>query len=248
MIEVYYISIIILLSTLIYTSFIDLRERRVRFSYWYPLIIFGTISTLIYIAENYTVFDLMTNVIIITTAVIFYASARLKIMGGADAWALIFITIFGISIPFSSLLNNAHMGIGVSTYINALIISFILYPMVNYFINLYNGVKGAPLYYMFFAQRYNSDVVLNKFGYIIPSYFYLNIKDFIIQYKNTKKLLYTKNIKKEPLKYANEILSLKERGVVWVFNAVPFIVYITLGFITTILFGDVYNAIVGVLI
>jgi archaeal preflagellin peptidase FlaK len=249
LIELYYLSLLVLISTLIYISFIDMRERRVQFKYWYPLIIIGSISTLIFIIFNFNTFDIMTNVILIITIICFFLFAYFKIIGGADALALIFITIFSITIPFNSILNNVHTGIGISTFINALILSFILQPIYNIIYNLSNDAEvDSPFYYMMFAQRITTKDISNKFGYIIPSKEYLDLKNFITNYKSTNKLLYTKELNNNPIKYTNELLSLKERGMVWVFNAVPFIVYITLGFLSSIIIGDFYNYIVKVLI
>lgn len=248
MIELYYISLLVLISTLVYTSILDSKYRRIPFYNWYPLMIVGSISTIVYIYYNFNAFDLMTNIILITTVIIFYLCAKFKIMGGADAWVLIFITIFSISIPFNSILNNAYTGVGVSTYINTLIISAIIYPIYNYITNVCNGVTRAPIYYMFFSQRINGIDIDKKFGYIIDNnVFYYTFKEFIEYYKSTPKLFYTKLFMTEPDKYKVELEYYKQRSHVWIVNAVPFIVYITLGFLITIIFGDIYNFIIGVL-
>jgi hypothetical protein len=122
----------------------------------------------------------MTNIIIITTVIVFFGCAILKIMGGADAWALIFITVYSITTPFDPILDNVLTGIGVSTYINALIISFIGYPIYNLIMNYHKGAEiDSPWYYLLFARRYETRDVLNSFGYIVPGDSYITFKDFI---------------------------------------------------------------------
>jgi len=140
MILLYWFSLIILIGTLFYTSILDLKYRRVQFENWYPIIIIGTISTLFYIILNFKTFDLMTNVILITTVIVFWALGQFKLYGGADAWALILITIFSITIPFNSLFHNSYTGIGVSTYINSYIVYILMYPARR----IFEDTRGVP--------------------------------------------------------------------------------------------------------
>jgi archaeal preflagellin peptidase FlaK len=166
MIELYYFSLIVLIGTLIYASIVDIKYRKIPFETWYPLIFIGTLSTMIYLFLYFKYIVLLTCIILITTVIIFWLCGHFKLLGGADSWALIFITIFTITIPFHSLLNNSTEGIAVSTYINALILFWISYPV------------------------------------------YIKIKEY------------------KP----------------------PFIPYICIGFIISILFGDIFNYIAGVLV
>lgn len=244
MIELYYFSLLVLLSTFIYVSFLDLKERRVPFKYWYPLIIIGSISTIIFLISNIATIDAMTVCILITTLIVFWLCGYIGLMGGADAWAMIFITLFTISVPFNPLLDNVKTGIAISTYINALIVSFILYPIYNYIINKINGVS-APWYYMILTQRISGKDVTKKYGYILPDAIQLlNIKDFFTQYKDMNKLIYTKLLINEPDKYKEDILIYNNYKYIWLVNAVPFIVYITIGLFITLIIGDLYEVII----
>ena len=142
MIEIlYYLSLFTLLITLFYTSGLDFKDRRVPFKNWKPLIIVGTISTITYIYLNYSSFDLMTNCVLITTVIVFYVMGHFKFYGGADALCLIFITIFGITIPFNPILNNIYTGIGMTTYINAYIIYVLTWVGHKY---LFDKERGVP--------------------------------------------------------------------------------------------------------
>lgn len=130
MILLYYFSLLVLVGTLIYTSYLDLKTRTIQFENWYPLIAIGSLTTLFYLLQNQL--TLLQEVTIVVTVIVFYICGLFKLYGGADAWCLIFITIFGISIPFTPLWNNSFIGIGVSTYINAIIFLWLSYPIIKY--------------------------------------------------------------------------------------------------------------------
>ena len=140
MILLYWFSLLTLIGTLLYASVLDIKIRRVPFENWYPLMVIGAVSTLFYIGLNFKNFGLMTNVILITTVVVFWLCGHFKLYGGADAWALIFITIFSITIPFNSILHNSYTGIGVSTYVNAMIVYMIMYPARK----IFEDARGVP--------------------------------------------------------------------------------------------------------
>jgi archaeal preflagellin peptidase FlaK len=239
MIELYYLSVLVLLSTLIYVSFLDLRDRRVPFKYWYPIIIVGTLSTLTFIILNYTLFSKMTIIILLTTVIVFWCCGYFGLMGGADAWAMIFISIFSISIPFNSILNNNSTGIGVSTYVNALIVSCIFYILYNLIINSYNSVK-APLYYMMFTQRINGSEITKKYCYILPDAIsFFRFTEFFTICKDTKNLVYTRMFITHPELYSKEITKYNSYKYLYVINAIPFIVFITIGFTIAIIYGEI---------
>ena len=145
MIEIlYYISLSTLLITLFYTSSLDFKERRVPFKNWIPLVIIGSISTITYIYLNYLLFDLVTVCVLITTVVVFWILGQFKFYGGADTWCLIFITIFGITIPFNSIFNNAHSGIAITAYMNAYIIYALTWVCHKYVFDKEKGVPFIP--------------------------------------------------------------------------------------------------------
>lgn len=118
------------MGTLVYTSYLDLKTREVPFYNWIPLVLIGLTSSLFFVLTNEL--TLLQSVTIVVTVIVFYVCGYFGLYGGADAWCLIFITLFGITIPFTSLWNNNVTGIAVSTYINAIIFLWISYPILKY--------------------------------------------------------------------------------------------------------------------
>jgi archaeal preflagellin peptidase FlaK len=148
MIELYYFSLIVLIGTLLYISIIDIKYRKISFENWYPLIVIGSISTVVYLLTYIKYINFLTIIIIITTIIIFWLCGHFKFIGGADAWAMIFITLFSMNIPFRSILNNSTEGIAISTYINALLLFWISYPI--YKLNKINKPPFIPYIFVGF--------------------------------------------------------------------------------------------------
>jgi prepilin signal peptidase PulO-like enzyme (type II secretory pathway) len=140
MILLHFFSLLVLIGTLFYTSVLDIKYRKVEFENWYPLMIIGTISLVFQIITQPLVFTRMSVIITITVVVVFWLCGYFKLYGGADAWALMLITIFSLTIPFSSMLNNISNSYGVSTYINAFIIYAICYPARK----IFEDHRGIP--------------------------------------------------------------------------------------------------------
>ena len=55
--------------------------------------------------------------------------------------------------------------------------------------------------------------------------------------------VYTKDLREHPEDYTHELAMYKKAGTVWISYAVPFIVPITAGLVTAIVFGDLLLAI-----
>ena len=86
--------------TLVYASVLDLRSRRVPFRTWYPMLAIGAPCTLWFYASLYgdrpsSVYALIAFSAIFAAA--FYLFGRLGLIGGADAWALVFILPLALS-------------------------------------------------------------------------------------------------------------------------------------------------------
>ena len=137
----YFLTFFTLIGTLIYASLCDIDKRIVPFEVWYPAITCMILSTSMYLLTN--PLNLSLILITIITVVVFWICGKFGLFGGADAWALIIITISSISIPIISILDNTHDGIGISTYINAFILLSLAYIVEKYIIKN-NCYKKAP--------------------------------------------------------------------------------------------------------
>ena len=58
--------------------------------------------------------------------------------------------------------------------------------------------------------------------------------------------VYTKDLREHPEKFSRELATYRKAGSVWISYAVPFIIPITTGFVTAVVFGDFLFAIMKI--
>ena len=81
---------------------------------------------------------------------VFYIFGRMHLFGGADAWALIFISFAVPTFPFTPVLGIPPLGfLAFSVLINALLLNLVA-PLAIFAINIMRGNR-APLMYLFFG-------------------------------------------------------------------------------------------------
>jgi preflagellin peptidase FlaK len=209
------------------------------------------ISTAVYVYLNFNTLDTGTNIIICASIFAFFILGTFNLMGGADAWALIFISIF--TIPFANTFVSPD-GIAMASYTNAIIFVLIFYPIYNW---CTSTGTDAPLYYRIFAHRsygYSEYgfTVTKDFGYIIDNeVFYYDFPEFLHMYMHPNKLFYTKKLMDEPEKYKDIIRHYESNEMankeVWMLNAIPFVAFIFAGFLTMIFVGDLFHILLGMI-
>ena len=59
--------------------------------------------------------------------------------------------------------------------------------------------------------------------------------------------VYTKDLREHPEEFRKELATYKKAGTVWISYAVPFIIPITAGFVTAIIFGDFLFTIMNII-
>jgi archaeal preflagellin peptidase FlaK len=178
---------------------------------------------------------------------IFYLFAFLHLFGGADAWALIFISLTIPLFPFTPLAGYPPLAFFPFTVlINAVIFNLVA-PVALFIMNLYRGNR-APFLYLFLGYPVDGDKVQNSFGFIIED---IRVTDGIIERRFLKlgealgslvkggKRIYTKDLRLHPEQYSNEISLYKRAGRVWISYGVPFVVPITAGVIFGLFIGDI---------
>ena len=186
---------------------------------------------------------------------VFYIFARMHLFGGADAWALIFISFCIPTFPFTPLLGNPPLGFfSFSVLINALLMNMVA-PVGIFIINLFRGNK-APLMYLFFGFPVQGDRIQGEWGFIMEDFEDKNGKvsrkfigfwDSIRRMYAGKDRVYTKDLREHPEKFKKELAVYRNAGTVWISYAVPFIVPVTAGLITALVFGDILFALMNVI-
>ena len=97
---------------------------------------------------------------------IFYLFAILNLFGGADAWALMFISLTIPLFPFIPLAGYPPLAFFPFTVLVNAVIFNLIAPVALCIHNLYRGNR-APLLYLFLGYPVDGDKVQNSFGYII---------------------------------------------------------------------------------
>jgi preflagellin peptidase FlaK len=178
----------------------------------------------------------------------FYFIGMRNFFGGADAWALIFVTLCIPLFPVEPFFGyNPIKFLPFTILINSLLLNLV--APVGIF--LMNAAKHnwAPFPIMFLGFPVKGDDIQNSYGFVIEVVeeengiikrrfvgFWKMLWDLL---KNKKRGVYTKDLRENPEKYQKEILLFQKADNIWISYAVPFIIPITAGLITAIVFGDI---------
>jgi preflagellin peptidase FlaK len=181
---------------------------------------------------------------------IFYIFARMHFFGGADAWALIFISFCIPIFPFTPFLGNPPLGfLSFSVLINALLLNLVA-PVGIFVINCIRKNR-APLMYMFFGFPVRGDRIQDEWGFVMEDIEekkgninrrFIGFWDSIRRMYANEGRVYTKDLREHPEEFQKELAMYRKAGTVWISYAVPFIIPITAGLITAIVFGDLLFA------
>jgi preflagellin peptidase FlaK len=185
---------------------------------------------------------------------VFYIFGRMHLFGGADAWALIFISFCIPTFPFTPLLGNPPLGfLSFSVLINALLLNLVA-PIGIFIINIIRGNR-APLMYMFFGFPVNGQRIQNEWGFVMEDFEekkghvsrrFIGFWDSIKRMYTGEGRVYTKDLREHPEEFKKELALYGNAGIVWISYAVPFIIPITAGLITAIVFGDLLFAFMNI--
>ena len=177
---------------------------------------------------------------------VFYMFSELNLFGGADAWALIFISFCIPVFPFTPLLGEPPLGfLSFSVLINALLLNMAV-PGGIFVINIMRGNR-APLMYMFFGFPVRGDRIHESWGFVMEKFEekkgktsrrFIGFWDSVRRMYSGEGRIYTKDLREHPDKYTKELALYRNAGEVWISYAVPFIIPITAGLITALVFGD----------
>jgi preflagellin peptidase FlaK len=185
---------------------------------------------------------------------LFYMFSEMNFFGGADAWALIFISFCIPVFPFVPLLGEPPLGfLSFSVLINALILNMAA-PLGIFVINITRGNR-APLMYMFFGFPVKGEKIQDSFGFVMEDFEekngtirrrFIGFADSVKRMYSGKGRIYTKDLREHPKDHAKELALYRKAGMVWISYAVPFILPITAGLITAVIVGDLLFAIMKI--
>ncbi|MFY9749829.1 MAG: A24 family peptidase C-terminal domain-containing protein, partial [Methanoregula sp.] len=180
---------------------------------------------------------------------VFYIFGQMHLFGGADAWALIFIAFCIPTFPIIPLLSTPPLGgyfLSFSVLINALILNLVA-PVGIFIINTVKKNR-APLQYMFFGFPVKGDNIQQAWGFVMEDFVeekngnigrkFIGFWDSLRRMRSDEGRVYTKDLREHPEEFEKELGIYKKAGNVWISYAVPFILPITAGLITAVLFGD----------
>jgi len=187
---------------------------------------------------------------------VFYTFGRMHLFGGADAWALIFIAFCVPAFPFTPLLGIPVLGfLAFSVLINALLLNLVA-PIGIFVINLVRGNR-APLMYMFFGFPVKGNEIQKEWGFVMEDFEvnddavtrkFIGFWDAIRRMYAGEGRIYTRDLREQPEKFADELVIYRKAGTVWISYAVPFIIPIMAGFVSAVIFGDFLLAVMTMVI
>ncbi|MDD1695857.1 MAG: peptidase A24 [Methanoregula sp.] len=186
---------------------------------------------------------------------VFYLFARMHLFGGADAWALIFISFCIPTFPFTPLFGMPPLGfLSFSVLINALVLNLVT-PIGIFFMNCIRRNR-APVMYMFFGFPVSGERIRDEWGFVmedieerkgIINRRFIGFWDSVRRMYTNEGRVYTKDLREHPEKYQKELAMYRSAGSVWISYAVPFIIPITAGLVTALIFGDLLFALMKVI-
>jgi preflagellin peptidase FlaK len=237
----------------------DLREMISRWYFVLIIMIFAIVSVLMLFSAGAGARPVWSQpaLMILLLSVfcgVFYIFGRMNLFGGADAWALIFMSFCVPTFPFVPLLGTPPLGfLSFSVLINALLLNLAA-PVGIFIINSARGNR-APLMYMFFGFPVDGAGIQKEWGFVMEEFEEKNGKvsrKFIGFFDSLRRMysgegrVYTKDLREHPEEFSEELATYRKAGTVWISYAVPFIIPITAGFVTAIVFGDFLLAIMKI--
>jgi preflagellin peptidase FlaK len=244
--------------TLLYASILDIRERKVPFRTWYPMLVIGVpLVTILYGSLFFIDLTIFFRYLIISALFcgLFYSFAYFRLFGGADAWALIFIAALVPLFPLNTLLPTPPFNFFPFTVLTNAVILNLVAPLGIFIRNLAEGNR-APLRYLFFGFPVPGDRIEQYYGFVMEdikeengtlSRRFLTFRESLSRMFRGEDRLYTKHIRMNPEKYREERNLFRKAGKVWISYGVPFIVPITAGFFTALVAGDILYSLMSFL-
>ncbi|HDY74479.1 MAG TPA: hypothetical protein ENH51_05155 [Euryarchaeota archaeon] len=201
------------LVLLIYASVLDLRSREINRLAWQSMTGLGLILLIVDLAASKSLALLITAAIILGIAVVFAVSIHyLGLMGGGDAKLLIGLGAMFPTLPPGTYVLPAFF---LTVFSNAIIVS-LLVPIAFFLRNLgeLRGVRSARDFLRLFIAYQKDSKDLGRFETVLDEgQLFINAREV-------------------------ELGETEDTGRIWATPALPFVVFLTLGFIISVLHGD----------
>ena len=245
--------------TLLYASYLDIRERRVPFRTWYPMLIAGIPFTVFFYALLIQGGGVLAPLPYLFLAgvfsVLFYLFAWFHLFGGADAWALIFIAVLLPAFPVIPLLGIPPLAFfPFSVLINAVVLNLFT-PIGILLYNVRNGNR-APFPYMLLGFPVDGERISESYGFVMEDITeeegvvhrrFMGIRESLSATVRGEGRMYTLDMRRRPDEYTRERDLYRRAGRVWISYGVPFIVPITFGLVSALLIGDIIFGLLQIL-
>jgi preflagellin peptidase FlaK len=184
-----------------------------------------------------------------------YLFAYFHLFGGADAWALIFISLCIPTFPFTPLLGIPPLAFfPFSVLVNAVLLNLFT-PIGMYLYNLNKGNR-APFPYMFLAYPVEGDRIHESYGFVMEEIGehegelqrrFIGMGEAIRGLLSGKGRIYTLDLRRNPDGFLEQRALYEKAGRVWISYGIPFIVPITAGVISALVFGDIFFGLIQVI-
>ncbi len=236
--------------TLLYASYRDIRERRVPFRTWYPMLVAGVPFTaffyILLVQGGNWLAALPFLVLSALFSFLFYLFAWYHLFGGADAWALIFIAALVPAFPVVPLLGIPPLAFFPFTVLINTVVLNLCTPIGILAYNMRNGNR-APFPYMMLGFPVDGDRISECYGFVMEDIDeeegvirrrFVGFRESLSAMIRGEGRVYTLDIRRKPDEYVRERELYRKAGRVWISYGVPFIVPITFGFLTALVIGD----------
>ncbi|MDR2856206.1 MAG: prepilin peptidase [Methanomicrobiales archaeon] len=254
------ISIAAMLVTLVYGCIEDLKDRSVPAVMWYPALVIGIICLVYFVWETKKleniVYLLPIFCMMIFFIIAFYLFAYFHLFGLGDAKALMTVTICIPIFPLVPLFGYPPYGIApyaffpLSMFTNTVLMT--IFAPLSLF--LYNLCKRniAPISTMFLGIPVPSKTLLDTYGIVMENFEiqdgtiqrqFIGFRAALYQMITGKGRVYTKDLRENPKKYAKQLELYNQVDSIWISHALPYLIPITIGFIVTLICGDLIYAI-----
>ncbi len=223
------IRIAIYLIMLIVASIMDLKKREISDKVW---IISGSLGIVLLILDFKNIDLVFYAISLSITSMISYTIYKTGLFGGADAKALIAIALL---LPFYDLKNSFHNIVALTVFTNSVILT-LFNVLHNILRNTIEILRGRDIF-----NGFNESLSRKILAFIL-GFRTRSINGYVFLMEEGRK---EKRFRFHINAYDDFADSARD---VWVTTALPFIIYITVGFVIMLAYGDIIGLLISLII